>query len=150
MDNVSVQRELTTLFRQASGIDPDPRGWTTAIDNLFQRGATPSDIITRAKLGLSSQFHRPKLLDAGAKYIDWKYNDLIAGHMSAAPQRVRTVESMKYEGWRHQRWEVALHSDDPERAMTPQERSKWLEIYMSANNANAYDMVECPVCSERE
>lgn len=148
MDNVSVQRELTTMLRQASGVNPITSGWTTAIDEMFNRGATPSEILARAKVGLQNSYHRNKLLDGGARYINWKWNDLIGGSMPA--REAKTADSMKFDGWHHERWEVALHQYDPNRAMTRIERDQWLADYMSKNRAVAHDMVECPICTTRK
>lgn len=142
MDNVEVQRELSLLLRQAGGVMPSTRGWTTAIDEMFDRGATPNDILGRAKTGLADDWHRPRLLDGGAKYINWNFAKLSNG-FDSKPKHGRTVESMKYDGGRHQRWEVAMH----EQRVTPEDRKQWLEAYMSAHGIEAYDMVECPVCS---
>lgn len=143
MDNMQVQRELTTLLRQAAGgISPKTSGWTGAIDEMFDRGVTPSEILARAKTGLADDWHRPRLIDNGAKYINWNFAKLSNG-FDSKPKVGRTVESMKYEGWRHQRWEVALHTE----RVPLEERRRWLEQYMSAHGAEAYDMVECLVCS---
>lgn len=146
MDNAQVQQELTTLLRAASGFDPNTGGWTAAIDKLFERGATPTDIIARAKNALSHPYHRAKLLDDGAKYIGWKFHEL-NGSSAPPTHKVRTADSMKYEGYRHQRWEVDMHLTDPERKMTPDERWQWLARYMSQNAAGAYEMASCPVCA---
>ena len=142
MDNAQVQCELTTLLRQAAGISPNTIGWTSAIDQLFERGATPTTILTAARSGLANDYHRQRLLDHGAKYINWHYNALIDG-FDSKPKGGRTVESMKYEGWRHQQWEVAMHVQ----RVPLEERKRWLEQYMSAHGVAAYEMAECPVCS---
>lgn len=145
MDNVNVQRELTTMMREASGISPNTRDWTTVIDQMFDRGIKPSDIIARARFALSDDYHRQKFLDTGARYIDWNFNKLATFQPARSQGRARSWEPPSAN--RHQRWEVELHKFSHGRSVSLEERKKWLEIYMSEHSATAYEMETCPICT---
>lgn len=147
MDNAHVQRELTTMLRAASGFNPSTQGWTDAIDAMFDKGATPDDILSRAKNALSHPYYRNKVLDDGAKYINWKFHEL-SGTVQSSSHKTRTVQSMSYDGYRHKRWEVALH-EAYENGLDGANRTQWLESYFAQHAAEADDMVECPSCKQQ-
>lgn len=102
---VGLFNQVRERIKAAGGIEPKTRDWGTAADSLFSRGLSSSDILKALDVGLSDNFHRPRLMDLGLVYLERNYARITQVY-TPGTAKLRVV---KMTANMRRLWEIELH-----------------------------------------
>lgn len=144
-------KEAHALIKQETGALVDTSRWVKAIDEMFDRGMTPTDIISALKIALTDRWHRAQVMDFGLVHINRRSNSLLIKQPENTPKPAKAYREL-FKAGQHQRWEIANHifmdqfMKENGRHPTLPELHQYSDRWYAQNVAIAGDWQECPVC----
>ena len=149
--STELVKEAHDLIKKETGALVDTRQWIKAIDEMFERGLVPDEIMGALRMALADPWHRAKVMDWGLVHVNRNAHSLLAKKPESTPKPTRAYREL-YRSGQHQRWDIENHTfaqrflEENGRAPTLREVNEHGDRWYTQNLAIADEWSECPVC----